>query len=144
MISSDGINNTPDYLEDLLAAHADGLVEDLSVPELTGFGMTLQQAEEASELMLMAHMLQNTLVPVMPSPEFAFRLKSELVGNQPLTLGVRWRKLPAHYQLAAKLGGLTITTGIVLLAIRRGLEIIGVVRPRKQPEADNMSLHTAS
>ncbi len=143
MFASDGKDSAP--LEDLLAAHADSLIAGLTdfAPQLERYSVA--QAAEATQLLDLAQRLRESLVPVAPSDEFIERLKGEFVGEPQLTLLVRWRKLPAHYQLAAKLGGLTLTAGIVLLAARRALTILGAMQHRNHAESDKgLTLNTAS
>ena len=148
MISPDGKQNAQDnQLENLLAAQFDALIagQDDFDPQLTRYGLTPAQTAEATDLLNLAYRLRGTLMPVAPSEAFTSRLKGELIGDQPVTLLVRWRKLPAHYQLAAKLGGLTLTAGILLLASRRALTILEALQHRNQPEGDQgLSLPTAS
>ena len=148
MIPSDGKKRAQDQqIEELLAAHADALLagfEDFD-PRSGQYGLNSSQVAETTDLLNLAHYLRRTLIPVAPSEEFVRRLKSELVEDQPVTLLVRWRKLPPHYQMAAKLGGLTLGAGIVLLAARRALDILDGLNHDPQPEADNgLTLHTAS
>src|SRR5258706_5309713 len=134
-------------IENLLAAHADAIDAELMdfKKQFANFGLAPSQAAEAADLLDLAQTLRGTLALVEPSPDFTRRLKSELVGEPPLTLLVRWRKLPAHYQLAAKLGGLTITAGIVLLAVRRALAVLDALHRRDDTEPDKgLSLHTVS
>ena len=148
MFPSDGKKKAQDQqLDELLAAQADALLagfEDFD-PQLNQYGFNSAQVSEATDLLYLAQHLRRTLTPVAPSEEFVRRLKSELVEDQPVTLLVRWRKLPPHYQMAAKLGGLTLGAGIVLLAARRALDILDGLNHHSQPEADNgLTLHTAS
>jgi hypothetical protein len=148
MIPPDGKKKAQDQIiEELLAAHADALLagfEDFD-PRFVQYGLNSMQVAETTDLLNLAQHLRRTLTPVAPSEEFVRRLKSELVEDQPVTLLVRWRKLPPHYQLAAKLGGLTLGAGIVLLATRRALEILDGLNRHPQPEADKgLTLHTAS
>lgn len=147
MISPDGKRNVQDNpIEDLLAAHADALLagRDDSDVKLDRYGIAPSQVAEVTELLHLARQLRDSLTPVTLSEEFVRRLKSELVGEQPVTLFVRWRKLPPQYQLAAKLGGLTLGAGIVLLATRRALEVLDSLHRRNQPEADEGLPLTAS
>jgi hypothetical protein len=147
MISPDGKRSAQDHpVEDLLAAHADALLaeRDDFAPRFDQYGIAPSQAAEVTELLHLAQQLRDSLTPVALSEEFVSRLKSELVGEQPVTLLVRWRKLPPHYQLAAKLGGLTIGAGLVLLATRRALDVLDALRRRNQPEADKGLSLTAS
>lgn len=113
-------------LQELLAEQADALIagDDKFDPRFERFNFNSEQADDARDLLQLATHLRETLLPVGPSPEFMMQLKGELTGEAPVTLLVRWRKLPASYQLAAKLGGLTITAGIVLLAAKRGLNVL--------------------
>lgn len=139
MFSPDGMQNAQDkHIEDLLAAHLDALIagQDDFDPQLTRYGLTPAKTAEATDLLSLASRLRETLTPVAPSDAFVSRLKGELIGDQPVTLLVRWRKLPAHYQLAAKLGGLTLTAGLLLLASRRALTILDALQHRNQPDAD--------
>ena len=148
MIPPDGKKKAQDQqIDELLAAHADALLagfEDF-YPQFNQYGLNSSQVTEATDLLSLAQHLRRTLTPVAPSEEFLRRLKSELVEDQPVTLLVRWRKLPPHYQMAAKLGGLTLGAGIVLLAARRALEILDGFNHQSPQEADNgLTLHTAS
>lgn len=152
MISSDGKqqaqDNQPDLrITDLLAAHLDSLLagQDELDPGLERFGLTPKQTTDTMELLSLSRRLRENLTPVAPSEDFVSRLQGELVGNQPVTLLVRWRKLPPHYQLAAKLGGLTLTAGILLLAAGRALTVLDAINKRNRPENDSaLSLPTAS
>jgi hypothetical protein len=134
-------------IENLLAAHADAIDAELMdfKKQFANFGLAPSQTAEAADLLDLAQTLRSALAPIEPSLDFTRRLKSELVGEPPLTLLVRWRKLPAHYQLAAKLGGLTITAGLVLLAVRRALAVLNALHRRDDSESDKgLSLHTVS
>ncbi len=146
MFSADGTPKPQNnQIEELLNAHANALlagVEDFSPDQ---YPIDPAQAVEAADLLRLATRLRETLAPVVPSEEFTQRLKNELVGTQPVTLLVRWRKLPAHYQLAAKVGGLTLTAGIMLLAARRAMNALEGVHNRNQPDAEKgLTLNTAS
>jgi hypothetical protein len=148
MTLSDGSNNPENsQLEDLLAAHTDALLAGLEDfdPQFMRFGITPAKAAEATDLLGLASRLRDILSPVTPSEAFTRRLKNELIGaEQPVTLLVRWRKLPAHYQLAAKLGGLTLTAGLLLLASRRAVGVLDALHRRDQPEVDQgLTLNTA-
>ncbi len=148
MVLADGTNNPENsQLDDLLAAHTDALLAGLEDfdPQFSNFGIASAQAAEATDLLGLAFRLRETLTPVAPSEEFTRRLKNELVGaEQTVTLLVRWRKLPAHYQLAAKLGGLTLTAGLLLLATRRAVGVLDALHHRQQADVDQgLTLHTA-
>ena len=125
-------------LEALLSDQADALIAGTRFePRFDRFAIPPSHAVQARELLGLAEGLSDALSPVEPSVEFVGRLKNELIGKQPVTLLVRWRKLPAHYQLAAKLGGMAISAGIMLLAARRGLNTLQAIQRRNQPEAES-------
>jgi hypothetical protein len=145
---ADGTNNSENnQLDDLLAAHTDALLAGLDDfdPQFSKFGIASSQVAEANNLLGLAFRLRETLTPVAPSDDFTRRLKNELIGaEQPVTLLVRWRKLPAHYQLAAKLGGLTLTAGLLLIATRRAVGVLDALHRREQPDVDpGLTLNTA-
>jgi hypothetical protein len=143
----DNEQNRPNPLDDLLAAHADALLTGLEdvTPDFSLYNLSSIQADEAVPLLEIAYRLRRTFTPVAPSDEFKQRLKNELVGEIPVTLLVRWRKLPAHYQRAAQLGGLTLTAGLALLAARRVLNTLQAMQRRDQPEGEKgLTLNTAS
>jgi hypothetical protein len=121
-------------IEALLAEQADALIAETDFnPQFETYTMSAKQLAETRDLMKIADYLHSNMTVVEPSAEFMSRLKNELTGQAPATLLVRWRKLPASYQLVAKLGGLTLTAGIVLLAAARGLNA-----RRSQPKAEPM------
>jgi hypothetical protein len=143
----DNEQNRPTPLDDLLAAHADALLTGLEdvTPDYSLYNLTSLQTNEAPSLLEIAYRLSQAFTPVTPSDEFKQRLKDELVGEAPVTLLVRWRKLPAHYQRVAKLGGLTLTAGIALLAARRVLNTLQTMQHQNQPEGEKgLTLNTAS
>lgn len=117
----------------LIAGHAFA-----AVPEQ--YGLSGARATEAYDLMHLAQHLSEVLVALPPSPEYVARLKNELVGNLTPALILRWRKLPAAYRLAARLGGLTLTAGLALIASRRVLGLLGTLN-QTRAKAD-VSLNT--
>jgi hypothetical protein len=132
-------HNLESALEQLLAEQADALIsglEDFDL-QLERYDIPAAHTAEANSLLQLGSLLHQTLEPISPSDDFIERLKGELVGGQPVTLMVRWRKLPAQYRLAARLGGLTITAGIMLLATRRGLNVLSALQGRGQPEQES-------
>ncbi len=133
--------NAPDTdndirLQNLLAAHLDSLIAD----DAAYFAAA---PVDASDLMHLAMQLNHVLIPIEPSPEFVARLRSEFIGDTPMTLLLRWRSLPPRYQVAAKVGGFTLTAGLTLLAARRALTAMS--RARQPSESDAaLSLNTLS
>ncbi len=108
--------DTDPRLDALLAAHLDALI---SIPDAAN--VLLRQAADprSRDLMELAALLHMALTPVEPSPEFVERLYADFATNAPPALLARWRKLPPRYQTAAKVGGATLTAGLMLLAARR-------------------------
>ena len=140
--STDNAHNN--WLDEILAAQADALIAGDEDFDMEGFELTSSQAAEANELFRLAVQVSDSLQPVMPSEAFMARLKDELTGESQSALLVRWRKLPPQYQLAAKLGGITLTAGVMLLAARTGINVLGALQRRNQPKPDaNLSLNTA-
>jgi hypothetical protein len=128
----------------LLDAHAEALVKGLPfefTPEQTGLAaLTPADSAEIYGLLHLAKRLSETLIPVLPSAEYVARLKGELTGDLTPALILRWRKLPASYRLAARLGGITLTAGLALLASRRMLGILSALN-QGRAKAD-ISLNT--
>ncbi|MEP7287271.1 MAG: hypothetical protein ABI947_16065 [Chloroflexota bacterium] len=163
MVTHDGNENSAtDWLRELLAAQAEALTggsehtddkmsdrakafDDFDSPAFSfdHYRVASEQVPEARHLLHLASQLRDVLNPVDPSLEFSMRLKNELVGQAPVTLAVRWRKLPAHYRLAARLGGFTITAGITLLAVRRALNVVGMLHRRGRKAESGLSFKTA-
>jgi len=139
-------NDLEARLEALFSVQADALIAGKHYEaDLDEFGIPATHAAQTRSLLHLADGLTKALVSVEPSAEFVTRLKGELIGGQPATLLVRWRKLPAHYQLAAKLGGMAISAGIMLLAARRGLNTLQAIQRRNEPKAEpGLSLHSAN
>jgi hypothetical protein len=149
MIASTQLDDlTPESraIEGLLAAHADALVRKPSVaPDNFDFlfdeyHLNATESTEARGLISVAHRLNN-LTPVAPSEAFIQQLKSDLVGTHAESaLILRWRRLPPFYRVAASVGGMTLTAGILLLASRRVIDVIMLRRQAKK----GFTLNTAS
>ncbi|HLY29177.1 MAG TPA: hypothetical protein VKQ72_22720 [Aggregatilineales bacterium] len=132
-------HNKDQWLEDLLAAQADALIGEIEEfdPRLPSKGISPAQAGEANALLTLASHVAQNLAPIEPSAAFLDRLHDELTGNEVVTLLVRWRKLPARYRLAARLGGLTITAGLALIAAKRGINVVSSLQRREEGKADS-------
>jgi hypothetical protein len=114
---------------DLLAAHADRLVEgqvesalpDVSAEQLASIKMLMQLAERA----------QRTLAPVQPSPVFVHQLGWQLIATTSASSkAVTWRTRNAILVIAAALGSavsVASAVGIVIYMIRHR----GRVRPER-------------
>ncbi|HVO42704.1 MAG TPA: hypothetical protein VMT34_08780 [Aggregatilineales bacterium] len=153
MLSSNQSTDLPPEnraLEHLLATHAEALRRQSAVqPDdfeflFEEYGLTEAESVEAKSLLRIAHRL-NTLVPVAPSDAFVRRLKNDLTGRRESALILRWRRLPGFYRLAARIGGMTITAGLLLLAGRRLIEIFTFRQRRHNDKAaDELTLNTAA
>ena len=113
----------------MLLAYADALVAGLawSLP----FNKRGVAPEQSEDLFALTEQLHHTLVPVEPSPIFVRELRSHLMdtrlGDEP-ALWARTRQLPLPVQIAAGLGGATLTAGIVLVARRPLLDALDELR----------------
>jgi hypothetical protein len=152
MISSNQSNDLPlnnSALEHLLSAHADALIRKPNVQAddfdflFDEYGLDEAEVADAESLLQIAHQL-NELTEVAPSDAFVARLKNELTGAQAESaLILRWRRLPATYRLAASVGGMTLTAGLLLLAGRRIVDVIGFLQ-RRQQSKEGLGLNTVS
>jgi len=93
---------------------------------------------EADSLFALTEELHRTLVPVEPSPIFVRELRRRLMDEQieqQLSLWARTRQLPLPVQIAAGIGGATLTAGIVIFARRPLMDAIGELRNRRTVSA---------
>lgn len=144
--SHDETPKTPNgALEDLLTAHAEALINNAPF-EASLQGLAAADQATAHSLMLLANRLSAGLAPVMPDPAFVARLHAELAAQVPASpanvdLMLRWRNLPQRYKVAARIGGLTLTAGLALLASRRVLDAL--TRFQRREQAEDVSLNAA-
>ncbi|MFQ3535361.1 MAG: hypothetical protein SNJ58_05750 [Aggregatilineales bacterium] len=132
-------------LEELLAAHADALVHGLPFT-LSAEGLSEAEQAEAHSLLFLADRLRAGLVPVEPNAAFVAQLRAELLAQAPASpaLLLRWRNLPKRYKLAARIGGLTLTAGLALLASSRVLELLLRAQRRQRTDDADLSLTAVS
>lgn len=128
-------------LEELLAAHADALVRGVPFT-FSAEGLSEAERAEAHSLLFLADRLSAGLAPVTPDPAFVAQLRAELLAQAPAspTLLLRWRNLPKRYKLAARIGGLTLTAGLALLASSRVLEWLLRAQRRQHSKDADLSL----
>lgn len=117
---------------DMLLAYADTLVAGLawSLP----FNKHGSDSERSEDLFALTEQLHHTLVPVDPSPIFVRELRSHLMDFQLAdtpSLWERTRHLPLPVQIAAGLGGATLTAGLVLVARRPLLDALDELRSHR-------------
>src|SRR5579863_1921018 len=131
-------------LDALLTLHLDAL---LNAPEAAQALQAQTTDARTYELMRLADRLSNTLQPISPSAEFVERLRNEFIAEAPPALLARWRKLPGwdklppRYQTAAKVGGATLTAGLMLLAVRRAW---AGQRARQRSASADSTMHLSS
>ena len=108
-------------LQDLLMAHADALVAGTLDRDALLEPFEQGTRDQVEDLLSLAERISETLTEVTPSEQFIIQLRRQLVdagalGHQ--SLWGRMRQLPPRTQLAAGIGGVTLTAGVVLLASR--------------------------
>jgi hypothetical protein len=132
-------------LEDWLAAHADALIRGVPLA-FPAEGLSEAERAEAHSLMFLADRLREGLTPVTPDAAFVARLRAELLAQAPAkpALLLEWQKLPKRYKLVARIGGLTLTAGLALLASRRVLELLLRAQRRERGEDADLSLTAVS
>jgi hypothetical protein len=128
-------------IEALLAAHADAILAGREFA-LDNYQFGPAEAADVYPLLNLANRLREALRPIAPSDEFVNRLKNDLVGEQMPTLILRWRKLPAQYRMMARLGGLTLTAGLTLLAARRVVEVVSTLNRSDSAKGDKGLLNS--
>ncbi len=123
------------HLHDLLMAHADALVSGtLDVDRLLDQYDWLVTSQVKS-LLALADQLNRSLVEVNPSEQFLNQLRVQLLDEayelHDPGLWRRIRQLPPRTQLAAGIGGATLTAGIVLIASRSFPDALDFWRNRR-------------
>lgn len=107
-----------DELAEILAAHADALIEghDISAQYLARFP---EQSAELSPLFQLASSMRSALTPVS-SPEFRARLHRQLTDYAPSgPIAIAPAARPKIVWLVAAAGSVLSVTGLVLWALRR-------------------------
>lgn len=111
--------NRPDtQIEDILMAHADALIQgDLDRAE----SLSRLALADVDDLFTLAERISLALIDVSASPEFVEELRVRLLvaaEQHHRSLWGRLRHMPRRTQLAAGIGGATLTAGMVLVARR--------------------------
>ena len=109
-------------LQELLMRHADALVSGAEDREALLSAYDDETRAEAAELLALAERIQHTMTEVAPSEQFVRQLAVQLATAPTVvpsrSLWGRVRHLPPRVQLAAGIGGATLTAGVVLLISR--------------------------
>ena len=109
-------------LQELLMAHADALVSGAPDRQAVLAAYDEETRAQAAELLALAERIQDTMSEVAPSEQFVRQLGAQLATAPTVvpsrSLWGRVRHLPPRVQLAAGIGGATLTAGVVLLLSR--------------------------
>jgi hypothetical protein len=109
-------------IQDFLMAYADSLIA--GSPDMD---QLLEQyadivREQVEGLLTLTERISHSLTPVTPSEQFVSQLRHDLieVSASPAhrSLWGRIRSLPPRTQIAAGIGGATLTAGVVIIASR--------------------------
>lgn len=118
-------------LGDLLMSYADALIAGLAWSTSSKYNGSY---EEPEDLFALTQQLHRALVPVEPSSLFVRELRRRLLSEEftaQRSLWERTRQLPLPVQIAAGIGGATLTAGIVLFARRPLMDAIDEIRSRR-------------
>ncbi|MBN1565895.1 MAG: hypothetical protein JXA10_18780 [Anaerolineae bacterium] len=110
-----------DQIQTLLINHADAILIGAADRErlLEPYDNVLR--EQAESLFIVAERINDALIEVVPSEQFVTQLRYDLLATaqaQRESWLDRIRSLPPRTQLAAGIGGATLTAGMVLIATR--------------------------
>ncbi len=108
-------------VEDFLMAHVDALVSGSPDVDQLLDRYDDEIRDQVEGLFTLAERISQSLIPVAPSEQFVNRLRHELTdaaSAEPRSLWGRIRSLPPRTQIAAGIGGATLTAGVVLIASR--------------------------
>jgi hypothetical protein len=131
-------NQREHQLQDVLMDYVDALVSGTR-----DISSMLEQFDrdtrgQIDDLLALTNRISKVLTEVTPSDEFIAELRYQLTeaGNPE---GISWwkriRRLPPRTQLAAGIGGATLTAGVVLIAARTLPEALDMWRNRRAAAA---------
>ncbi len=108
-------------VDDLLMTHADALVRDAEEAHALKDQTDPALLQQVDDLLQLAEMISQVLPGVIPSEQFINELRQQLITAGTLDDVTLWewiRGLPPRTQLAASIGGATLTAGVVWFARR--------------------------
>jgi hypothetical protein len=130
------ISGHREQLQDLLMTHADALISRSPDLEILLAPYDQEIRDQVEDLLVLADRISRSLIQVHPSEQFVTRLRQQLILADANLLGHqtwwgRIRQLPPRTQLAAGIGGATLTAGVVLIASRTLPEVWNLWRSRR-------------
>jgi hypothetical protein len=126
-------NHREHHLQDFLMAYADALVSGTRDADSVLEQLDEDMRGQIDDLLSLTDQISKVLTEVAPSDEFVARLRYRLTeagDSANRSLWTRIRRLPPRTQLAAGIGGATLTAGVVLLAARTLPEALDLWRNR--------------
>ncbi|HEX3053730.1 MAG TPA: hypothetical protein VHP83_23935 [Aggregatilineaceae bacterium] len=108
-------------VDDFLMAHADALVRGVEEVQTLKDRTDPAFLHQVDDLLKLAEMISLALPGVIPSEQFVNELRQQLIMAGTLDDVTLWawiRGLPPRTQLAASIGGATLTAGVVWFARR--------------------------
>jgi hypothetical protein len=126
-------NHREHHLQDFLMAYADALVSGTRDADSVLEQFDQDMRGQIEDLLILSDLISKVLTEVAPSDEFIAQLRSRLTeagGPESRSLWMRIRRLPPRAQLAAGIGGATLTAGVVFIAARTLPEALDLWRNR--------------
>jgi len=126
-------NHRQHQLQDLLMAYVDRLVSGTRDANAVLEQVDQDLRNQVEDLLALTDRISRVLTEVTPSEEFVAQLRYQLTeagGHESRSLWTRIRHLPPRTQLAAGIGGATLTAGVVLIAARTLPEALDLWRNR--------------
>lgn len=115
-------------------AHADALISRSAAHASLRQSYAETAEGDLEALLRLAERIEQAMPPVAPPEPYVAQLRHHLLESDPqetLSLWRRIRQLPPRTQLAAGIGGATLTAGVVILATRSVYDVLGSRRNRR-------------
>jgi hypothetical protein len=131
-------NHREQQLQDVLMSYVDALVSGTHDAYSVLERFDPDTRGQVEDLLNLTDRISEVLTEVNPSDEFVAELGyrlSEAGGQEGHSLWTRIRRLPPRTQLAAGIGGATLTAGVVLIAARTLPEALDLWRNRRAAAA---------